>query len=137
MKHILLSLMLIPVIGWGQKKDSSSSSAFSIYGTTSVPGVGIGNAIDFYIQDTMPVLMLVCDTGKKSNNYTAYIAVINDNGKEEILGQCNGCVPYVWWMFGYSVSTITMRAALLPSIYLDEKKKPLSKSLVVWISKNR
>ena len=108
--------------------------------------------------DTVRVIMLVCDTVK-----TKYIDVdyMNLQGMPEVYK--NGIAYYkrppVFWMYGYSVRELhnTGEDSIDPGfticidengkevscyqdywvhlLYLDEKKKPLSKNIVVWDSK--
>lgn len=75
--------------------------------------------------DTIPVIMLVCDTMLIPGSVTILFLDQMSNQPYEA-GNVKNRIPYCWWQFGYYIRY---------SGYLDENKKPLSPSIVVWESK--
>lgn len=78
--------------------------------------------------DTIPIVMLVSDTTKgnrwDANTLTLYIQSVDNYD--------------VSFMFGYELIRMPEYAYADPIVaYLDDKKKPLSKSIIVWQSKRR
>lgn len=73
-----------------------------------------------YPLDTVKCVMLVCDTSlQEYNNYNC------------IGCQHSGYNPMVTWQTGYFYYTGVAHVA-----YLNENKKPLSKNIIVWMSKS-
>jgi len=75
------------------------------------------------IQDTIACIMLVCDTAYNVKLYNRNVT---------------------WWQFGYMTrehyelwqdNFSTMPQPFPPIICLDKDKKPLPKSIIVWMSK--
>lgn len=89
-------------------------------------------------QDTIRVLMLLCDTTSKSIS----IGGVSLDSSGEVIKIHNPKYydSSVWWQFGYVIyPSITFRAAFQDQVpnkfYLDQTKKPLSKSIIVWMTK--
>ena len=72
-------------------------------------------------EDTVKCIMLVCDTSLQHYNNFDCVNCIR-----------SGYNPVVTWQIGYSYHTDLIHVG-----YLDEAKKPLSKNIIVWMSKNR
>ena len=81
-------------------------------------------------QDTIPVIMLVCDTLKRQSENVAFYETS----------------PQVWWKPGFVVrqkllteypkrTLIEYNYPLEQPIYLDRRKKPLDSWIVVWMVK--
>lgn len=103
------------------------------------------------LTDTIRVLMLVCDTAFEKNIDKQIIVrwFPPDSSKYEY--SASHRIMDVWWMFGYEVRKVHSgtEGMIDPGFYLgvkfedwyshieylDEKKKPLPKSSIVWISK--
>jgi len=136
MKSILI-LILFPVVCWGQNPKQQNLSSpnvlvtkwvdvdYSIVGSlhdsTSVKlkwanakGAHRDEMIITPKQDTIPVIMLVCDTASKVMLYNKWVAQ---------------------WQFGYEVRFYNTFGQAVYFEYLDEKKKWVGKNIVVWISK--
>lgn len=151
----LILLVVISVGGFGQKKDSVFE-ILRIERSVSTPATGIGNTLwatpgnrldSFTItpkQDTIKVLMLVCDTSRIISDF--YKSVGGDYFYQNM----------VTWQFGYEVyeidwgqipcSDVELGTAAISTLCLgwkrikfisnlDQNKKPLPRSLVVWLSK--
>ena len=150
--------MVISFGCFGQKKDSS----YFIIGDVGGQPHGIAIFKSFgneeYKQDTVKVLMLVCDT-----TGTVHGGMLFFNPQQQAFNEGRG----VWWQFGYIVklhdlfieepnpnywgegrsclvggceldhSSKTIKTAVTYAtlIYLDENKKALPKSIIVWLSK--
>ncbi len=91
--------------------------------------------------DTIPVLMLMCDTGYKKNASCEISVYDSDTGKE-VLAYSENRTLFTWWNFGYQVIEKDPQAAEAGYYtisthvnYLDSDKKPLFKSIIVWQSK--
>jgi hypothetical protein len=143
MKNTLLLLILFPVVCFCQKdttKNKKDTSGYYILGDTHYTSHGIstifggfGNEEYKPKQDTIPVIMLVCDTIGYPHISIGFL-IPRDQAYNE--GRT------VWWQFGYKVyEPYTTQLTFSPfdkvpnSIYLDTNKKSLPKSIVVWISK--
>lgn len=113
---------------------TSTATTLSIGGTETVK-----DKSDPAMNDTIPVIMLVCDTARKLNG-------IESNSIWA------GINHHVLWMFGYEVLEPTgeyyncanpntllylSKQIFRHKEYLDENKKPLPKSTIVWMSRNR
>lgn len=133
MKKLLTLLLLCPAFCFSQKRggDTTASKKDSgLYilnkdGFTTTPslilGSGIGTtwATTTPTQDTIRVMLLVCDT--------AFIMRLYNK-------------PVCWWQYGYEVvdlyeTKLTVAYYVQSQNYLDQNKKPLSKSIVVWMAK--
>ena len=85
--------------------------------------------------------MLVCDTTFLKGDITVSIAQVDRYGEQYTFGKVKNRIPHVWWQFGYYVYRIkNLREHFyfeddLDYEYLDQNKKPLPKSTVVWITK--
>ena len=145
---LLLLMLLAAVSAQGQKKDTASISIHSLVGSgTNTIGAG------YYTQiwqwnvtpkyDTIPVLMLVCDTATYSRFDTdAFIG-------NTIAVYKDGSVVYdpgVIWQFGYEVRSVTSGYLYLTEdgyfkptythhSYLNRGKQPMKSSTVVWMVK--
>lgn len=144
MRHLLLLFaMLIGFSCLGQKKDSVVE-IMRIIGSGNQAAIGIGTDNLLYEftatpkQDTVKVLMLVCDTSRPNT-----IKKFEDGTIFEKSGN-------VWWQFGYIVKEkietdqwVTRAESMIGEFvsywvtkqYLDKNKKPLQKSIIVWMSK--
>lgn len=120
---LLLIILFLWINGWAQSGVITNDQRLTdttgkvklgntIITNTSIYTAGYGLT---YIQsDTVKCVMLVCDTS------------VYDNGRGFTI------TPYsdrVTWMFGYSIQKWNER-----SVYLDDKKIHLKKSIIVWIS---
>lgn len=118
------------------KQDSLPAGTFGTYAT----GVHTGTAIyGVYYgamkQDTIPVMMLVCDTTYVygfSTTYSSRTPLLYHGSKSY---EIENRLSYVWWQFGYYTNSFTRMAAMLPPEYLDQNKNPLPKSIVVFLTK--
>jgi hypothetical protein len=109
--------------------------------------------------DTSKVIMLVCDTTLitqiEGSNFNTNYYSLNINGNKTPVNR----VAFVWWQFGYSVRELhnTSEGVMdaggvicvdgsgkqipcytdywLHLYYLDENKKPLPTTIVVWDTK--
>jgi hypothetical protein len=127
MKQLII-LLLFPALCWGQKKDTSraatSTADTSVY--SIIRGM-FGESIDSYrYLDTVKALLLCGDTAKY---YTG------SDGWYEIDPQC-------YWIAGYIVierfaSWAKFSWLFEPAepTFLDRKKKPLEKTILVWMVK--
>jgi len=125
MKKLLTILFFVPLIGAAQKKDS------------------------------LPVIMLVCDTAfYEALVHKGYDTLPDNLGGTTYLNQFKKVKNYnhsAYWQFGYEVREIVdyiqvwdnngTRMKLLPEYkhieYLNEDKSPMKKSVIIWQSKNR
>lgn len=151
MKSILLLLLIIPFMMRGQdtihgKTDTlyigdglpADSLTYPYFRSTSTSITIVASTI---IYDTIPVIMLVCDT---SYNPLSTMTVYVDT-QLGIPGYMEGRYNYVWWQFGYGVRKILAwnkyyRAddfykGCTVVAYLDDKRKPLPPSIIVWMSR--
>jgi hypothetical protein len=71
--------------------------------------------------DTVKVIALVCDTADMDNKFRAFYFKNPVNGNS--LGVSTIKFPMCFWLYLYKVGNIE---------YIDENKKPLSKSIIVW-----
>lgn len=127
MKKLITILFLIPAMCWGQKMDTAYLGDAIIVGANIKSGTIIK-------QDTIPVLMLVCDTSAMQGRIRYgwkgdTVRKITDSYYRE----------NVWWQLGYEVlAGYPVYALLYPNsviAYLDKDKKPLPKSIVVFLTK--
>lgn len=148
-----LTLIIAVVIGlncWGQKKDSVpsfisstslselSDSARMLLLSTWATNMNTGRS-EFTItpkRDTIPVIMLVCDTTWDTNEYVE----IYDSSTHKIIDKywIFHASGNIWWQFGYEVREWNSTAIGIlyhEPLYFDQNKKPLSKNLVVWMTK--
>ena len=103
MKNIIIALLMIPVFGFSQNTISSPGYVDAWHWNTLSKN------------DTVKVVMLVCDTAGVRFNNNDYID------------------HFVYWQFGYQVLNNDYWEL---AGYLDENKKPLSKNIIVWQAKN-
>lgn len=144
LKHLLLSVAL--VFGsycFGQKKDSitviGTGSGLVYDRAWAIPGNRIHEFTITPKQDTIKCLMLVCDTSMK-----------NDFGKRLTLSESVWRVERrwsegVWWQYGYEVKGWNQNVLYFDKegniieydyrTYLDQNKKALPSSIVVWLTK--
>jgi hypothetical protein len=78
-------------------------------------------------RDTSAVIMLVCDTTFKNGVYFSVSTPIG-----AVVEFPKNRFPYVYWVFGYSVSV--RASSYIYVTYLDENKKPFTG--VVWLSQS-
>jgi hypothetical protein len=134
MKKLLLVLLFLPLMGWTQED------------TTKIFGVG---RIEVLLPlDTIPCIMLVCDTSSvKSNSNIQYDEITGYNYNLKLKQNRTA-----YWQKGYSVrektcywdspdavngkiSTGVMRKERFTHLYyLDSDKKRLSNDIIVWMS---
>jgi hypothetical protein len=115
MRKLLMIIVLLPAICWGQKKgyefkgkqNDSTAVIFKLHGvhSTGIPASGIGATIDFQLetrQDTIAVLLLVCDTSFKVGDVGVKLEAFDD-GDRKLIYNIPNRIPYLWWQFGYEV----------------------------------
>lgn len=138
MKALLL-LIFIPIIMQGQT-DTIDVSQWVIGG--NLPATGIGTPVwtdatmatrgyNFTItpkNDTIRVIIFYVDTTylKSLDNYVVYRGVWKDSSVS--IGDIKHRVPYVLWQFGY----VVYGNIFYQPEYLDQCKRPLLKSIVVF-----
>jgi hypothetical protein len=155
MKKILITLTVLFVseISFGQIKLDSifrfKQDTISFKVDTSVSGVSTDSLMVDHLfnwqkqpqkTDTVPIIMLVCDTSRKEYE------TIPQRGIIKSYFDVNNSVH---WSFGYEVRSGAYGCCdPLDNMvakyywfythleYLDENKKPLSPSIIVWLSKN-
>jgi hypothetical protein len=137
MKKLLTLLFFIPVFCWGQKKDSIPDAWLSGYVISS------GTTSDGLRQDTVDVIMLVCDTSFKVGDVGVKLEAFDD-GDRKLIYNIPNRIPYLWWQFGYEVrggcghdllnGMIVGCIHLVEISHLDQNKKPLQKNIVVWVT---
>jgi hypothetical protein len=161
MKSILIILFALPVVCCGQKKDSLTTITTGVLTLYTNDGYVIPSWEKSTTpkQDTIKVLLFVCDTSEKYSIWpsfeidTAATRIFSDTSKTSwkdyvLVGSTKNDTTNrrynnsVWWQFGHEVyEPYTTQLTLSPfdkvpnSIYLDANKKPLPKSIVVWMSK--
>jgi hypothetical protein len=140
MKKLLTLLFFIPVFCWGQKKDSIPDAWLSGYVISS------GTTSDGLRQDTVDVIMLVCDTSFKVGDVGVKLEAFDD-GDRKLIYNIPNRIPYLWWQFGYMVvkgcghdllslhPTFSTCPHFDSYFYFNQDKKPLPKNIVVWLSK--
>lgn len=131
MKKLITLLLLMPVICFSQKQDSvwvytSSKDSFLInpsYGLTYLTPK----------QDTVTVMLLVCDT---TNYATGSMLYFGEQSRAMQEGKL------VWWQFGYEVIRYKQeyngeRFWNIQELveYLGADKKRLPKNIFIWISR--
>jgi hypothetical protein len=159
MRKLLMIIVLLPAICWGQKKgyefkgkqNDSTAVIFKLHGvhSTGIPASGIGATIDFQLetrQDTIAVLLLVCDTSFKVGDVGVKLEAFDD-GDRKLIYNIPNRIPYLWWQFGYMVvkgcghdllslhPTFSTCPHFDSYFYFNQDKKPLPKNIVVWLSK--
>lgn len=152
MKTILITLLFSPLFCIGQRfverKDNVAKTEYSHDCITSsssesnaIKAFKYGRLAGTPIEgcDTVRVIMLVCDTATQKYRDSEWW---NLEGKPQLVkdGIAYYKQPPVFWMYGYIVNDLTIRIIEdwmpdPPPIYLDDKKKPLSKNIIVWQSK--
>ena len=135
MKYILLLVMLFTIKANSQTLTNPNGTLF------------LSDKIPFDeepVYDTVKVIMLVCDTVLNRPMGSSLNFKNNYEGQFFYYRQ-----PPVYWQFGYSVrekhccvNGNTSNYSIYQPVpyythieYLDDKKKPLSKNIVVWQSK--
>jgi hypothetical protein len=140
--RILLILLLFPVMCWGQKKDTvfidTKNSVFETEGGGWTYPYNSRNGLTITPkQDTIPVIMLVCDTSIGAHSLQLWFS---EQGKASNEGRL------CWWQFGYEVYVDSSGAYDLTIIgvsqshyilkgYIDKYKNPLPKNILVWMTK--
>ena len=120
MKQLII-ILLFPFVCNAQK----STIKFQDIENTSFYSLGRDSGAIRYQYDTMPCIMLVCDTSLQTYpRQTSYLTTIYYKDFDYS----------VRWQFGYSVQ-VRSTFFLNPAEYLDENKIPLSKNKIVWSSK--
>lgn len=93
--------------------------------------------------DTVKCIMLVCDTALRYliiNDYNTSIVSFDVKGQMKSFGYKQDTLNiyhsnYIYWQYGYElVNTDKDMYGGYQRNYLDENKKPLSESIVVWQS---
>ncbi len=116
----LIMLILFPAMCWGQsdKPNFKSNGAWH---------PKLDSTIEQPRQDTIPIIMLVCDTMKRQTEFQGW----------------ESTTPTVWWKPGFMVmewrelwqSNNGMISFPRTPIYLDRRKKPLDSWIVIWMVK--
>lgn len=139
MKKVLFCVFAVIIVGncIGQKKDSidilrDATNGQDIYMLIKPPTR----------QDTIPVIMLVGDTLDRKDYGFSFLEFNKDGKLVEKIGDSVVFKDYsVWWQFGYEVSPIIDENSWeywlinYKTEYLDQNKKPLPKSIIVWMTK--
>ncbi len=145
-----------PSTGRNEQRDSISFSAgtsISVDSLRTLWATPANHPNDFTItydstmpkQDTIPVIMLVCDTLKRSNG----VLWLDSTGR--VMDELLSTTPDVWWKPGFEIWEIeygqvpcanpTLAMVCYGSYkskfigYLDRRKKPLESWIVVWMVK--
>jgi len=168
MRYILLIAFLFLVCnGYGQNEEVNTTYYDTAFSSATLTGIDSGGTITWggaarafllkplnvqahtVIYDTIPCIMLVCDTGYKKGFDKSFI-VYSTNDSTENIGKCEHCVAYVFWMKGYEVREkhyynngrmrLNADGIIMPDCYthkeyLDADKKQLPKNIIVWQSK--
>lgn len=127
MKKVIMFFLLlfIGVNGFAQKAEKDSIGSLWLYAET--------NRNEFIITafkpDTVKSILFCADTSYIKGVENWIFRSRPDSSKD--LHFYNR-IPYVFWQFGYAIYPINQNI-----IYLDENKKRLKKSLVVFMSLNR
>lgn len=119
-----------------QDKQKDTISVLTYLSTAFITGWGGTSDTTIRKIDTIPVILLVCDTAKKGDGKSkiTFSIFYNAEKPEENVGTSVNHVPYVFWIKGYEAREI-VNHFLEKIYYLDENKKPLKKNIVVWLSK--
>lgn len=157
MKKLLTILVLIPCFCFGQKRDSLTDRTGDfmiglpvINAPTSAGIIMIEHGGYSIPKDTIPVIMLVCDTSFVT--FSSSLDVHESKDSIKTLYHIDNRVPHVWWQFGYEVSESKWYDQIIEDrgesilvtpagykegliSYLDKDKKPLPKSIIVWMVK--
>lgn len=116
---LLIAFLVLPFCGKAQITLGITGTADTAHKPTYFQYNGTLKMNTSYPTDTVKCIMLVCDTSLQHyNNF-----------------DCMNCIrsgynPLVTWQIGYSYHTDLIHIG-----YLDENKKPLSKNIIVWMSK--
>jgi hypothetical protein len=164
MRKFLSILLFYPAICFSQEKDSvvmrwvgsgnkpATGISYPI-ATAQSPCYMLSGSIK-PAQDTFAVIMLVCDTAAMYHLLVAK-EYIDDYGDVHDTVVHADYRRYVWWQLGYEVRRVERRNNTEGKIdpgfdfgfkyeewnvyfheaYLDKNKKPLPKSIVVWMTK--
>lgn len=154
-----LMLLLASCNSYGQKKDSLKSKwadatriEYRVQGGDTTwysekmvqwgdPITMSTSVIKFYPKyDTINCIMLVCDTTFRKD-VIGYVGYFGDT-----VAYIENRMIHVWWQFGYEVKKMASTSLLAFDErghllidnfeeYLDQNKKPLRKSIVVWMTK--
>jgi hypothetical protein len=127
MKKLLILLAFLPMLAWGQW-----SRNLYFNGTTRIITTDTCKYIS--LSDTIPVIMLVCDTACYQSPFNRFEFDEIDSlyhMKQTPCEQQNS--GKVFWMRGYEVRIKTSDYYYSHDAYLDENKKPVK--YLVWISK--
>ena len=120
MKQLII-ILLFPFVCNAQK----STIKFQYTESTSFYSLGRDSGAIRYQYDTIPCVMLVCDTSLQVYTYpTTYMTNIDYKDLDYS----------VRWRFGYFVQ-VRSTFFLKQGEYLDENKIALSKNKIIWISK--
>lgn len=144
---IITAIICTSFIGKGQNEYYLSDSSGITLATPSDIQIGTSE-IKQLGYDTIPVVMLVCDTGLKKSSGAFSVSYYN-NGDIETIYKVEDRIGFIWWQFGYSVrekycciNGNTSNLAYYKAVpyfehlyYLDDKKQPLSKNIIVWMAK--
>lgn len=130
MKTFLIAL-LIPCLSFGQKKDSSGSTTNSaLTNRTSLTPTWITATPAQPKYDTVKCVILCCDTSYLPGFFSL---IYNNKHKDTAVYEPNRLIQ-VWWQFGFEIRSHYFLCCDPPT-YLDENKKQLSKSIIVWMSR--
>lgn len=152
----LIIILLFPIAGLGQSEKEIINSGYSALAALKIsplpnpvmdtPYIKKGMTLLYSgtttsippTMDTAIVMIVYCDTTQLTRNKGSFYAPafrVMDNDFDYI--------PFIFWQFGYEVTQKTLIRGMpmqepyyrmLHIAYLDQKKKPLSKSIVVIIS---
>lgn len=150
---LLIAFLVLPFCGKAQITLGITGTADTSHKPTYFPYNGTLKMNTSYSADTVKCIMLVCDTSHSYSTYFKMGSIQPENhlfisGMEikEYHGFAN---QLLYYQIGYEVRTgeficCDPSEQFLAKFYwsynhvkyLDENKKPLSKNIIVWISKN-
>ena len=107
------------------KVDSAVSLTIDSFGIAKYY-IGLDSLSYKVSYDTVPCIMLVCDTAFYMQHTVAYIRLQDD-------AQQAGRLAF--WIRGYIATKSKYSGVYIEKTYIDADKKPLSKNIVVWLSK--
>lgn len=138
----LLLLLLIPFASFAQTEPTGVKEDTAFL-NESVLFVAAGSDTVETVLDTIPVLMLVCDTvdyihfPRQSINENSFdkrglVNWVTGFEARKLLHRPSYETLSIWGDVATGSGYITQT---FPSVYLDSNKQPLKKSIVIWLSK--
>jgi len=117
MKSLTIAILFLSVMSYGQKDTSYDIGGSTYLGSSIIKedtSYNIGTIATYYSRsivtyDTVPVIMLICDTARVYDNYDFK----------------------VYWTKGYCIKSSNSYYVT----YLDRFKRPLRKTTLVWTNK--